>query len=133
MFLLVTDFLRSRGPASGTSVQPEPDEDKMKNLLCLMACLLVVACSSENQEAETAESPEQTTDAMEQIAEQSKSALDDKAVDLAVRNVRCGCKVEGIGKRGNYFEIGSYYVEIANREALGLENKPRSEERGLCI
>jgi hypothetical protein len=103
-------------------IQPEPDEDKMRNLLCLMACLLVVACSSENQEAETAESTEQTTDAIERVAEQSKSALDDMAVELAVRNVSCGCKVEGIGECGNYVEIGSQYVEIANSEELGLGN-----------
>ena len=98
------------------AIQPEPDEDKMKHLLCLMACLLVVACSSENQEAETAESTKQTTDATEQVA-----SLDDMAVALKVRNVSCGCKVDGIGTCGNYVEIESHYVEIANREDLGLE------------
>ena len=92
----------------------------MKNLLCLIACLLIVACGSENQEAETAKSTDETTDAIEQVAEQAKQALDDTAVELAMRNVSCGCKVEGIGKCGNYVEIGSHYVEIANREELGL-------------
>ena len=92
----------------------------MKNLLCLIACLLVVACSSENKNAETAESAHQTTDAMEQVAGQSKSALEDMAVELAVRPVTCGCKVQEIGKCGNYVKIGSHYVEIANSEELGL-------------
>jgi len=108
--------------AAGESqvIQPESDEDKMKHLLCLMACLLVVACSSENQKGETVESAGQNTDAIEQVAEQSKPTLDDMAVELAVRNVSCGCKVQGIGECGNYVEIGSQYVEIANSEELGL-------------
>ena len=94
----------------------------MKHLLCLMVCLLVVACSSENQDAETAESTEPTkTDAIEQVAEQSKTALDDMVVAAGVSNVSCGCKVEGIGECGNYVEIGSQFVEIANSEELGLE------------
>jgi hypothetical protein len=92
----------------------------MKHFLCLIACLLVVACSSENKETNTAESTEQTKNAIEQVAE-SKPALDDMAVALAERNVSCGCKVEGIGECGNYVEIESQYVEIANSEELGLE------------
>ncbi len=103
--------------------QPEPDEDKMKTLFYLMACLLVVACSSENQKAETAESTEQTTDAVEQVAEQPEPATDGMAVQLAVRPVSCGCKVDGIGECGNYVQIGSDYVEIANPEELGLGEK----------
>lgn len=43
------------------------------------------------------------------------------AIESATHEVRCGCKIEGIGKCGNYVAIEDDWVEIANREELGLD------------
>jgi len=43
-----------------------------------------------------------------------------KAVPAASREVRCGCKIEGIGKCGNYVSVDGKWLEITNREERGL-------------
>lgn len=46
--------------------------------------------------------------------------VQDMVVELASRNVSCGCALEDVGHCGNYIQIESKYVEIANSEDLGL-------------
>jgi hypothetical protein len=46
--------------------------------------------------------------------------IQDSVVELATRNVSCGCALEEIGHCGNYIEIESQYVAIANGKDLGL-------------
>lgn len=43
-----------------------------------------------------------------------------KFVPAAVREVRCGCKIDGIGKCGNYVSVDGKWLEITNREERGL-------------
>jgi len=43
------------------------------------------------------------------------------AIESGTHEVRCGCKIEGIGKCGNYVAVGEEWVEISNREELGLD------------
>jgi len=43
-----------------------------------------------------------------------------KAVPAAVREVRCGCKIDGVGKCGNYVSVDGKWLEITNREERGL-------------
>jgi hypothetical protein len=43
-----------------------------------------------------------------------------KAVPAAMREVRCGCKIDGIGKCGNYVSVDGKWLEITNREERGL-------------
>jgi hypothetical protein len=83
----------------------------MKSFLCLIACLLLLGCGSETRESES--------DAATGQGEQ-QVAIQDTIVELAVRNVSCGCALEEVGHCGNYIQIDSKYVEIANSEDLGL-------------
>lgn len=48
------------------------------------------------------------------------SAASAKAVPAAVREVRCGCKIDGIDKCGNYVSVDGKWLEITNREERGL-------------
>lgn len=42
------------------------------------------------------------------------------AVESAVREVRCGCMIEDVGKCGNYVAVDGEWLEIGNRNDLGL-------------
>jgi hypothetical protein len=86
----------------------------MKTFLCLVACLFLLACSSESEQSKT----EVAADKIEQI--EQVAAIPDQVVELATRNVSCGCALEEVGHCGNYIEIKSAYVEIANGKDLGL-------------
>ena len=86
----------------------------MRTLLCLLACLFLLACSSDTEQSQS----DVAADKIEQM-EQSL-AVPDMVVELATRNVSCGCALEEVGHCGNYIEIDSRYVEIANSKELGL-------------
>jgi hypothetical protein len=83
----------------------------MKKLFCLLSCLFVMACGSGGQDSKTEATADDT---------HAQAAVQDMAVELATRNVSCGCVLEEIGHCGNYIEIESRYVAIANGEQLGL-------------
>jgi hypothetical protein len=83
----------------------------MNTLLCLLACLLLLACGSETRESESDAATDQTD---------LQVTIPDMVVELATRNVSCGCVLEEIGHCGNYIEIESQYVAIANSEELDL-------------
>jgi hypothetical protein len=87
----------------------------MKALLCLVACLAVLACSSETEQsqADTASDKIETVDHVTAV-------LPDQTVEPDTRNVSCGCALEEVGHCGNYIQIKSVYVEIANGEDHGL-------------
>jgi hypothetical protein len=70
-----------------------------------------MACGSETQESKT--------DAAAEHAD-VQVTIQDMAVELATRNVSCGCALEEVDHCGNYIEIESQYIEIANGEELGL-------------
>ena len=88
-----------------------PVERKMKTLLCLLACLFLLACGSETRESESDTATNQPD---------HQVTIQDMVVELATRNVTCGCTLEEVGHCGNYIEIESQYVEIANSEELNL-------------
>lgn len=50
----------------------------------------------------------------------SARASASQAVPAAVREVRCGCRIEGIHKCGNYVAVDGKWLEITNREERGL-------------
>ncbi|MDH3196892.1 MAG: hypothetical protein OEO21_01495 [Candidatus Krumholzibacteria bacterium] len=83
----------------------------MRRLFCLLACLFLLACGSETRKSESDTAADQTD---------HRVTTPDMVVELATRNVSCGCVLEEVGHCGNYIEIGSQYVEIANWEELGL-------------
>jgi len=98
----------------------------MKSILCLIACLSVLACSSETEQSQA----DTATDKIEEI-EQVAAVMPDQTVELATRNVICGCEIETVGKCGNYIEINSAYLEIANGKELGLGNMEWCNESGV--
>ena len=73
----------------------------MRNLLVLLP-LFAAACDS----ADSTQAP--------------VNAATAKAVPAAVREVRCGCKIEGIGHCGNYVSVDGKWHEITNPEAHKL-------------
>jgi hypothetical protein len=83
----------------------------MKTFLCLIACLLLMACGSDNSNLETT---------VKTVKEATKVTTENMTVELATRNVSCGCALKEVGHCGNYIEIDSKYVEIANGKELGL-------------
>ena len=83
----------------------------MNTHLCLLACLLLLACGSETRESESGAATDQTD---------NQATVQDMVVELATRNVSCGCALEEIGHCGNYIEIESRYVKVANGETFGL-------------
>jgi hypothetical protein len=102
----------------------------MKKLLCLLPCLLLLACSSGDQDANSDAATDQTAAEEQTTAEAPATseapaadeapAMEDMVVELATRNVKCGCALEEVGHCGNYVEIESQYVEIANGDEIGL-------------
>jgi hypothetical protein len=86
----------------------------MKTLFVLLACLLLLACGSETKDADSQVATHET----EQTKHEVKLA--DATVEVAVRNVSCGCAIDEIGHCGNYVEIDSRYVEIGNSDELAL-------------
>jgi len=94
----------------------------MKTLLCLLACLLLLACGSETRESESDAATDQTD---------HQVTIQDMVVELATRNVSCGCALEEVGHCGNYIEIESQYVEIANGEELGLGKMEWCKKEGV--
>jgi len=89
----------------------------MKQLLCVLACLFLLACGSGDGDSESGAA---TESADHQATAEQQVTTDDMVVELATRNVTCGCALEEVGHCGNYIEIGSKYVQIANSEELGL-------------
>lgn len=103
----------------------------MKILLCLFACLLVVACGSKTEESKSEDAAVHTS---EEVADNTQEvAIQDIVVELATRNVSCGCKLEEVGHCGNYIEIDSKYVEIANGEVLGLGKMEWCGKEGVQV
>lgn len=96
----------------------------MKILLCLLTCLLLMACGSETSEVETA------TKAVKKAAEVTSENM---TVELATRNVSCGCALKEVGHCGNYIEINSKYVEIANGKELGLGTMEWCGQSGVQV
>jgi hypothetical protein len=92
----------------------------MKIVSCLLVCLLALACSSETQESNTETAADHSHAGDADHTQAAETAVADATVELAVRNVTCGCTLEEVGHCGNYVEIGSNYLEIANGADLGL-------------
>jgi len=90
----------------------------MRKLLCLLACLFLLACGSENRESKSTAHESKPDTAVTQA--ETQAITPDMVVELATRNVSCGCVLEEVGHCGNYIQIESRYVEIANGEELGL-------------
>lgn len=89
----------------------------MIKVISLLFLVLALACGSGDQDSQS----DMAADHTEETAPLKQPApLEDGAVELATRNVSCGCALEEVGHCGNYIEIESRYVEIANWEALGL-------------
>jgi hypothetical protein len=96
-------------------------EETMKKILVLVACVFLIACASEGdqskseQVAVTAEDPHAG-----HAHAQKPAAVADMTVELATLNASCGCTLDEVGHCGNYVQIGTQYVALANSEDLGL-------------
>jgi hypothetical protein len=84
----------------------------MKKFLCLIACLLFVACGGNEQQSDSQSASSDHADATVVVA--------DMAVEPGPYHVACGCSIEGVGHCGNYIQVGEDYVPIANSEEMGL-------------
>ena len=83
----------------------------MRLLLSLIVCVLLAACGSESQKSE-----ENLAADLAKLQE----TVQGRTVELATYNVSCGCALKDVGHCGNYIEIDSKYVEIANGDEIGL-------------
>jgi hypothetical protein len=96
----------------------------MKQILCLLACVLLMACGSKTEESKTEAAADHAT---------QQVALHDMTVELAVRHASCGCALEAVGSCGNYVEIESQFVEIANGDQFGLGEMEWCGKQGAKI
>jgi hypothetical protein len=93
----------------------------MKKILCLLACVFLLACASDSDQSNSDQAAVTTEDPHAGHAHaQEQVAVADMDVELATRNAVCGCTLDEVGHCGNYVEIGSQYVALANGEKLGL-------------
>ena len=90
----------------------------MRMTIALLAALLLCACGGSGEKPE----PTGESEAAAEATAEAETAVDASPVDveLASRNVSCGCVVEHIGTCGNYIEIDGAYVPIANSDDHGL-------------
>ena len=93
----------------------------MKRIFCLLACVFLLACASEGDQSKSEQAAADTQDphAGHDHAK-AEVAVADMTVDLATRNASCGCALDEVGHCGNYVQIGTQYVALANGEELGL-------------
>lgn len=86
----------------------------MKTLLCLIACLLFVACGGDNQQADSQSAAEDHGDSNAEVV------VVDMVVEPGPYTVACGCSIESVGHCGNYIQVGDDYVEIQNGADMEL-------------
>jgi hypothetical protein len=93
----------------------------MIRVLCLIACVFLLACASDSDQSKTDQAAVNTEDphAGHDHAK-AQVAVADMTVDMDTRNASCGCALEEVGHCGNYVQIDSKYVALANSEELGL-------------
>ena len=105
----------------------------MIRVFCLIACVFLLACASEGDQSNSEQAAVNTEDphaghdhakAADPHAghahAQKPAAVADMTVELATLNASCGCTLDEVGHCGNYVQIGSQYVALANGEELGL-------------
>jgi len=99
----------------------------MKKILCLLACVLLLACvfllacASDSDQSKSEQAAVNTEDSHAgHDHAKAEAVVADMPVELATRHASCGCALEEVGHCGNYVEIGSLYVALANSEDLGL-------------
>ena len=100
----------------------------MRLFAVLLIALAVAACSGSDKQETAGDT--HTHDAGEATAAHDPHAGHDHtagghgeaavAVDLATREVKCGCAIESIGTCGNYVDIDGSWAYIANSTDLGL-------------
>lgn len=79
----------------------------MRTTLLTVALLLpAFACSSEKEAAEGS--------APEGAVEATLVDVTPVAVEAAMREVKCGCHIDAIGKCGNYVDVDGAWVMISN-------------------
>lgn len=82
----------------------------LKPLLFTACALSVLACGGAN-EGDTSTSPADSA-----AAPKAQTV----ALEAGVRELRCGCKIEGVGMCGNYVAEGEDWLEISNPDDHGL-------------
>ncbi|MEM8712304.1 MAG: hypothetical protein AAGG01_15240 [Planctomycetota bacterium] len=82
----------------------------LKPLLLTISALSLLACGGAS-EGDVSAAP-----AGSEAAPKAQTV----ALEAGVRELRCGCKIDGIGTCGNYVAEGDDWLEISNREAHGL-------------
>jgi hypothetical protein len=97
-------------------------EGFMRVKFWLLVLLFVCACSG------SGEGDRKT--GTQTVAEKAKPA-EPVVVELAERNVSCGCAIESIGTCGNYIEIDGNYVAIGNSEEVGLDGMEWCGKKGV--
>ncbi len=85
----------------------------MRKLSWLFVVLLITACGGSSDEQAEESTQAETNVATEQVVEAV-------AVEVATRDVACGCSIESIGACGNYVKIFGDFVAVANSADLGL-------------
>lgn len=85
----------------------------MKNLLSLVLVCGLVACGSDSK----TESADTTTPATPEASEAAAVAVE---ITEEEHNVICGCKIDSVGRCGNYIEFDGEFAQITNSKEVGL-------------
>lgn len=88
----------------------------MKHIALSAALFLLAACGGDSAADGTSKGPADGDGTTNTETPKARTV----AVESAVREVRCGCRIEGIGKCGNYVAVDGEWLEIGNRQDLGL-------------
>ncbi len=86
-------------------------------LVSLCSCSLLLSCGEKGgyQKKETQKKAEDV-----QGGRRGATGVSANHIPESIHGVKCGCAIEGIGKCGEYVEIGGEYVPIEGDLGLGL-------------
>ncbi len=91
----------------------------MRTAICLFSLLAFTACTAETPEESGTGGAAQG--AMEQAQEAADTVANRTIATPEVHDAKCGCKIEGIGRCGNYVMLGDEWTAIEWSELGHME------------